>query len=317
MEFKDYYQILGVDEQADEKTIKAAYRKLAHKYHPDVSKATDAESKFKELTEAYEVLKNREKRAEYDQLRKYGGNGHFQPPPGWQQDHGFSSSETFANGDFSEFFNTIFGNRGNSQGFDNFSGFSSQRARTRKGDDIESELALFLEDTLEDCTKTIHYQLPQVNTDGSRQTVQKKLSVKIPKGARDGERIRLKGQGARGYKGGANGDLYLRIRLAPHPQFKVNGHDLTFIAAIAPWEAVLGGKVTVPTLEGKIQLTVPENSQSGQKLRVKGKGLASKVGRGDLIVELNIVVPPASNDQQKQLWQSMANSYDFEPRATI
>ena len=314
MEFKDYYKILGVDENADDKTIKTAYRKLARQYHPDVSKENQAEEKFKEVNEAYEVLKSAEKRAEYDELRKYSQNGRFQPPPGWQG--GTSAGEQgFYEGDFSEFFSSIFGGGHTDGGFSGFSGFDrSERNYAIKGDDVETELPIFLEDTLSEESKTIEYHLPQIDAQGRRVKVAKTLKVKIPPGVSDGERIRLKNQGGQGFNGGPNGDLYLRIRLVPHPLFDVQGHNLLITAPIAPWEAALGTKMVVPTLDGKVNITVPANSQAGQKLRVKGKGLLTKQGRADLFVVLKIVVP-ANNDQLSEQWQALQAAANFNPRA--
>jgi len=325
MEFKDYYNILGVDETADDKTIKSAYRKLARLYHPDVSKENEAEEKFKEVSEAYEVLKNAEKRAEYDELRKYGQNGRFQPPPGWQASGGYSGGEQpFYEGDFSEFFSSIFGGgRGDfGGGKGDFSGFRSgghdftggQRF-SQKGEDVETELPIFLEDTLSEESKTIEYHLPQFDGQGRRIKVSKTLKVKIPPGVVDGERIRLKGQGAGGFNGGDNGDLYLRIRLVPHPLYDVQGHNLLITVPVAPWEAALGAKITVPTLDGKVSITVPANSQAGQKLRIKGKGLVTKAGRADLFAVLKIVIPTDNNAQLQAHWQALQNASEFNPRA--
>ncbi len=320
MEFKDYYKILGVAENADDKSIKTAYRKLARQYHPDVSQEADAENKFKEITEAYEVLKSKDKRAEYDELRKYGRNGRFQPPPDWQNRAGGGQEQEFYHGDFSEFFNSIFGNAGGARsGFRGFEGFTdgahfNQNAK-HKGEDIEAELAVFLEDTLAEESKTIHYQIPHIDGRGMRSFKEKTLKVKIPAGVADGERIRLKNQGAPGFNGGENGDLFLRIRLVPHPLFDVQGHDLYVTVPIAPWEAVLGAKIVVPTLDGKVSLSIPANSQAGQKLRIKGKGLPTKTGRGDLLAVLKIVVPKADSEQQKQAWQTLAEASNYNPRS--
>ena len=213
MEFKDYYKILGVEPDADLKAIKTAYRKLARKYHPDVSEDKDAEAKFKDVAEAYAALKDPEKRAEYDELRKYGQHGQrFEPPPGWQASHG-----GFESGDFSDFFESIFGGGGpHARG-----GGPHVHRETRfsfRGQDIETELPIFLEETLSDKSKTISYHLPHYDAEGRRLAdVKKTLNVKIPKGVTEGERIRLKGQGGPGIGDGTNGDLYLHIRLVPHP----------------------------------------------------------------------------------------------------
>jgi curved DNA-binding protein len=315
MDFKDYYKILGVEPTADEKTIKTAYRKLARKYHPDVSKEPGAEDKFKEASEAYEALSDPEKRAEYDEIRKYGSQGRFQPPPGWQGRGGAGAGPGFGgggfeDGDFSDFFSSIFGNRGGQQG---------GRAQNpgRRGQDVEMELAVFLEETLSTESKQISFKVPQYSANGQRMAdITKTLNVKIPAGVTDGERIRLKGQGAPGVAGGEKGDLYLIIRLAPHPMFDVEGPDLIITVPIAPWEAALGTKVAVPTLTGKINLTIRPDSQNGQRLRVKGNGLLNKQGqRGDLYAQLKIVMPKSTDEATKALWEKLATQAAFDPRA--
>lgn len=313
MEFKDYYKILGVDSEADNKAIKIAYRKLARKYHPDVSDHHDAEFQFKEVTEAYEVLKDNAKRAEYDEIRQYGGaQQEFRPPPGWQpSDSARGDGGSHYQGDFSDFFSSIFGAGGGPQA----GGFDGRQPFTQRGQDIETEMPIFLEDTLSEDSKTISYHLPHYDNEGRVTEVNKTLNVKIPPGVANGERIRLKGQGAPGIGEGASGDLYLRIRLVPHPLFDVEGHNLIITLPIAPWEAALGGKVTLPTLSGKIQLTIPANSQGGQRLRVKGKGLPSKQLQGDLYAVLKVVMPTSSNESIKDQWQQLAELAPFDPRA--
>ena len=319
MEFKDYYDILGVDEKAEKADIKKAYRRLARKYHPDVSSEHDAEKQFKEVSEAWEVLGNDERRAEYDQLRQYGSKGgSFEPPPGWQGG-GNAGFEFHDGGDFSEFFANIFGGgfgggqRRSSRGFDSSEDFYSAR-----GQDVEIDMPVFLEDTLKDESKTIQYQLPKYDAAGRVEQVKKTLKVKIPKGVTNGERIRLKGQGGPGYGKGAPGDLYLRIKLVPHPNFDAIGHDLHLTLPIAPWEAALGAKINVPTLDGKISLSVKPGSQSGQRLRVKGHGLPTKAGRGDLYVILKVVMPEATDKDSDALWQELKEKHkNFDPRSKL
>lgn len=309
MDFKDYYKILAVEPTADDKAIKTAYRKLARKYHPDVSKEAGAEDKFKEASEAYEVLSSPEKRAEYDDIRKYGQQGRpFQPPPGWQGRGGAGGFGGGDNGDFSDFFSSIFGGRAQQGGRSHNPG--------RRGQDVEMELAIFLEETLSAESKQVSFKVPQHNAAGQRVAdVTKTLNVKIPAGVADGERIRLKGQGAPGVAGGENGDLYLIIRLAPHPKFDVEGHDLIITVPLAPWEVALGTKVAVPTLTGKINLTIRPDSQNGQRLRIKGNGLLNKQGqRGDLLAQIKVVLPP-SNDATRELWKALADKAAFDPRA--
>lgn len=311
MEFKDYYQILGVPPDADAKVIKTAYRKLARKYHPDMNPDEGAEEKFKEVAEAYEVLKDAGRRAEFDELRHYrnssGGRSgsRFEPPPGWQSNSGFSGGAGHFEGDFSDFFNSIFSGAGAEPHY--------QRSGLR-GQDAEIEMPIFLEETVAESSKVVEYLIP-VLENGQRREVKKSLKVKIPAGVQDGERIRLKGQGGSGHGDGVNGDLYLHIRLVPHPLFDVEGHNLIITVPLAPWEAALGTKITVPTLSGKIHLTIAPNSQAGQRLRVKGKGLVTKTGRGDLFALLKVVMPPSANSKVTALWQSLSDEIDFDPRA--
>ncbi|MGB0360744.1 MAG: DnaJ C-terminal domain-containing protein [Endozoicomonas sp.] len=310
MEFKDYYKILGVEADANDKTIKAAYRKLARKYHPDVSDQPDAESQFKEIAEAYEVLKDGARRAEYDELRTYGGSQEsFRPPPGWQSSNSWSGGDDYFQGDFSDFFSSMFGSAGSSRAHDFGRSSFSQR-----GQDLEKELPIVLEDTQTQESKAISYSIPQYDDHGHISQVNKTLNVKIPVGVSDGEQIRLKGQGAPGIGGAENGDLYLRIRFVPHPFFDVEGHNLIITLPISPWEAALGTKVTIPTLSGKINMTVPADSQSGQRLRVKGKGLHGKKVQGDLYALLKIVIPE-NNESIKEQWQKLAELAPFNPRA--
>ncbi len=312
MDFKDYYAALGVDPTADIKTIKTAYRRLARKYHPDVSTEANAESKFKDVAEAYEVLKDTARRAEYDDLRKYGQGGRFEAPPGWQPGGraaagGGDAGAGFQERDYSDFFESVFGERTH----------SGPRARApRRGQDVEIEVPVFLEETLADHQRTISYQLPGAVSHGRQgEPVSKTLKVKVPAGVTDGDRIRVKGQGPAGGSGGANGDLYLIIRIAPHPLFDLDGTNLLVTLPLAPWEAALGAKVTVPTLTGKITLTVPPNSQTGQQLRIKGKGLVSKQGPGDLYALIKVVLPQQADEQARELWTQLATHCAFNPRA--
>ena len=314
MEFKDYYKVLGVEPGADDAAIKSAYRKLARKYHPDVSKEKDAEQQFKEVAEAYDVLKTAEKRAEYDELRQYAQQGRpFEPPPGWQsQNHaggegGFGQSGR----DYSDFFESIFGNASHAH-----RGHTHGRSQGRRGQDVEMEFPLLLEETLQEQAKQVALQIPQYSAEGQPlPPLSKTLSVKLPAGVGDGERIRLKGQGVPGIGGAPNGDLYLIIRLVPHPLFDVEAHNLILTVPLAPWEAALGCKVTVPTLSGKISLTIPANTQSGQRLRIKGKGLVNKAGgQGDLYVLFKIVIPAQADEASRALWAQLAEQAAFDPR---
>jgi curved DNA-binding protein len=310
MEFKDYYDILGIPADADKQAIKTAYRKMARKYHPDVSSHSSAEEKFKDANEAYEVLKDTEKRAEYDALRQYAARGHdFTPPPGWQPESPFGDSHHSAfDGDFSEFFSSVFGGRFDGGFNDNnrSSHFDQAQQFQRRGRDVETDLPIFLEDTLSEASKPLSYHLNGEN---------KTLQIKIPVGVSEGKRIRLKGQGEAGAGNMPNGDLYVRIKLIPHPLCDVEYHDLIITVPLAPWEAALGTKITLPTLSTKIQLTVPANSQSGQRLRIRGQGLMTKTGRGNLYAVLKIVIPETSSESSRQHWQALADKTDFDPRS--
>src|SRR5699024_4316305 len=312
MEFKDYYHILGVEPDADDKAIKTAYRKLARKYHPDVSREDDAEQKFKDVSEAYHALKDPDKRAEYDQLRRYQQSGGFESRTRRQQQRGPGDSRSFHaefgdEADFSEFFENLFGSG---------RGFHGGDAGPRAGRDTEVDLPLFLEDTVADTTKRVHLSVPQYDDRGRRLADREKtLNVKIAAGTGGNARIRLRGQGGPGIGGGPSGDLFLRVRLVPHPLFDVDGRDLIVTVPVAPWEAALGGRIEVPTLNGRIKLTLPAGSQSGKRLRIKGKGLAGRNGGGDLYAVLKVVMPDTVTDQQKDLWTKLAEDSDFDPRA--
>ncbi|WKN22255.1 curved DNA-binding protein [Azotobacter vinelandii] len=307
MEFKDYYAILGVEPGADAKTIKTAYRRLARKYHPDMNKEAGAENRFKEVAEAYEVLGNAEKRAEYDRVRQYGHAGEqFEMPPGWQRAEGLSGTHEHFGGDFSDFFESIFGAR---------PGAGHHARPPRRGRDVELEMPLFLEETLAEQRKPLDYAVPGFDEHGRRIDRPKSLHVRIPAGVADGERIRLKGQGAPGIDGGPNGDLYLIIRLVPHPIFDVDGRDLILTVPLAPWEAALGARIEVPTLSGRINLSIPPNSQSGQRLRIRGKGLKGRQGEGDLYAVLKVVMPSQSDERARQLWAELRDAAGFDPRS--
>jgi curved DNA-binding protein len=312
MEFKDYYAILGIASDADDKAIKTAYRKLARKYHPDMNPEAGAEEKFKEVAEAYHVLKDEKRRAEFDALRQYGNqsNQGFRPPPNWQETRNANTGDfNHFDNDFSEFFNSIFGG----QGPGSRPGHASRHAET-KGQDVEVEMPIFLEETVADNQKAIEFQIP-VRQDGTLNYIKKRLNIKIPRGVSDGERIRLKGQGAPGKTASDAGDLYLHIRLVPHPLFDTHGNDLIIAVPISPWEAVLGAKISVPTLDGSINLTISPNSQAGKKLRIKGKGLRGKADVGDLYAVLKIVIPPTADEQTSQLWHKLSTTTNFDPRS--
>lgn len=254
------------------------------------------------MAEAYEVLKDDERRAEYDQLRQHRNDPNFSR----QTQHAHANANNTE--DFSDIFSSMFGEHARGQ--------RQRQSRAMRGQDIEMEVAVFLEETLAEQARTIRYSLPVYNAFGMvEQEIPKTLNVKIPAGVGDGERIRLKGQGGPGIDGGANGDLYLIIRIAPHPMFDVVGHDLEIVLPIAPWEAALGAKVPVPTLKDSILLTIPAGSQTGQRLRVKGKGLVSKKETGDLYAVIKVVMPPKPDEKSAALWQQLAETQtSFDPR---
>lgn len=306
MKFVDYYKILGVGPEASSDEIKKAYRRLARKYHPDVSKEPNAEARFKEVGEAYEVLKDPEKRAEYDQLRRFGGvGGEFRPPPGWQ---GRSAAADFGTGDpfgggqgFSEFFEAIFG-RGAAGRAGPTSGSFRARAPQR-GEDLHVRLPVTLEEAVRGGVRTLTLQTHE----GPRT-----LKVNIPRGVADGRKIRLKGQGNPG-PGGA-GDLYLIVELEPHPRFIVDGKNLRMTLPVAPWEAMLGARVEVPTLNGPVSLSIPANARGGQRLRLRGRGLPGDPA-GDLYVELAIAVPRAESTRQRAAVEALREAFpEFNPR---
>ena len=215
---------------------------------------------------------------------------------------------------FSDFFSSIFGGAAGARGTGQGYGYTSQQSSNQHGNDIETDMPIFLEDTLADASKTLSYRLPHRDAEGHVSEINRTLNVKIPAGVVNGERIRLKGQGGQGTGSGENGDLYLRIRMVPHPLFDLEAHNLVITVPLAPWEAALGTTIQVPTLSGKIKLTIPANSQTGQRLRIKGKGLVRKQGHGDLYALLKVVMPVTTNDQSKEHWQQLARDAAFDPR---
>lgn len=308
MELKDYYTIMGVKPNDDTKTIKTAYRRLAKKYHPDVSKEPDAEERFKEIAQAWEILGDEQRRAEYDELWAQRNSPKFKQFT--QQHHTNSHQEDFSQADFDDLYASFFG------GHSPFEGRRAQQPRKQRGHDLEIELPVFLEETQQEHKRTISYHLPVYNVFGVlEQEIPKTLNVKIPAGVVDGQRIRLKGQGSTGENGGENGDLWLTIRIAPHPLFDIKGHDLELVVPVAPWEAALGAKIPIPTIKDKILLTIPAGSQAGQRLRIKGKGLVSKKETGDLYAIIKIVMPPKADEKTRELWQQLADSQaNYQPR---
>jgi curved DNA-binding protein len=301
MELKDYYAIMGVKPTDDLKTIKTAYRRLARKYHPDVSKEPDAEARFKDIAQAWEVLSDEQRRTEYDTLWQ-----HRNDPPFRQQAQPNSQQQTYSQEEFDDIFSSIFGQHAQ----------QSRQQHSARGHDVEIEVAVFLEETLDAHTRPINYTLPVYNVFGMvEKEIPKSLNVKIPAGVGDGQRIRLKGQGTPGENGGPAGDLWLIIRIAPHPLFDIVGHNLEIVLPLAPWEAALGAKVKVPTLKEPILLTIPPGCQAGQRLRIKGKGLVNKQHTGDLFAVIKIVMPPKADEKTSALWQQLADAQSsFDPR---
>ena len=293
MKFKDYYETLGVTRAASQDDIKRAYRRLARKFHPDVSKEADAESRFKEVGEAYEVLKDPEKRAAYDRFGKDWKHGQeFRPPPGWERQFNSGGGGFSGASGFSEFFETLFGH----------GGIRGARGPMRaKGSDQSVRIEIPIEDAYRGATRDITLR-------------GRTLSVRIPKGVTEGQRIRLGGQGGVGPGGGPAGDLYLTVTHAAHPLFRADGRDVHLTLPVAPWEAALGATVAVPTLGGKVDLKIPRDSRAGRTLRLKGRGLPGRPS-GDQYVALEIVVPPADSPEAESLYRKMAESMDFDPRA--
>lgn len=314
MEFKDYYKIMGVARDATQDEIKRTYRKLARKYHPDVSKESDAELRFKELGEAYEVLKDAEKRAAYDQLgARYQGGQEFRPPPDWNAGFEFSGSGgDFDRGDgadYSDFFASLFG-----QGFRE--GRSGRAQPHAKGEDHHAKVLIDLEDTYHGSTRTITLRVPAVDAQGHVVTRDRALNVTIPKGIRAGQHIRLSGQGSSGAGEGKAGDLYLEIEFRAHSLYRVDGRDLYLDLPVTPWEAALGATIKVPTLGGIVELKIPEGSVSGRKMRLKGRGIPGNPP-GDCYVILSIALPPADTETAKALYREMAQKMNFNPRVKL
>lgn len=297
MRYKDYYATLGVERDASEADIKKAYRKLARKYHPDVSKEADAEEKFKEIAEAYQTLSDPEKRAAYDQLGRYRAGEEFRPSGDWEARFGSGGFEDFDLGDLFAQFGGFGRRAGGTQG---------ARGFAMPGQDYEATASI----SLEDAARGTEVELSLSPQTGSR------TRIRIPKGAVDGQRLRVPGKGGPGIGGGPAGDLYLNIQLRPHPLFKPSGHDLYLELPIAPWEAVLGAQVEVPTLEGRVQVQIRPGSRAGQKLRLSGKGLPRpKGGAGDLYCVLQIVTPPKLSERETALYQELRDISKFDPRA--
>ena len=300
MKYKDYYAALGVPRDADLDQIKKAYRKLARQHHPDMSKASDAEARFKEAAEAYATLKDPEKRAAYDELGRRPVGEEFAPPPQWRgkEGGGGTSAQGFDDVDLADFLASL--GRGQRP--------TRQGSTPMPGRDFETSVRVSLEDAHRGATLNLELQ----DGEGGRT-----LQVTVPAGVSEGQKLRLRGKGGKGYAGGANGDIYLHISLAPHPVFRADRHDLYFDLALSPWEAALGAEIEVPTLDEPVLLTVPALTHSARKLRLRGRGLANgRGGRGDLYAVVHIDMPPSISERERELYQELANTSGFNPRAS-
>lgn len=313
--------MLGVSKDASQDDIKRAYRKLARQYHPDVSKEENAEQHFKEVGEAYEVLKDPEKRAAYDQLDSdwQAGQEGFRPPPDWNDGFEFRGGGYTDQGDaadFSDFFESLFG-RGRARS-DTRSGAGARSSHWQmRGDDSHARVNIDLEDAYTGATRSLSLRTVEMDANGQPQASTRTLNVKIPKGVKEGQNIRLQGQGNPGMGGGDAGDLYLEIAFNPHPLYKVDGRDVSIELPTAPWEAALGTKVAVPTPAGKVDMKIPAGASSGKRMRLKGRGIPGKTP-GDFYVTLDIVLPPQTSDEAKKLYQALQqDAGDFDPRANL
>ena len=311
MEYRDYYKILGLARDASQDDIKRAYRKLARKFHPDVSAEANAEERFKEVSEAYEVLKDPEKRAAYDQLGDNWRQGQeFRPPPGWDQGFEFhGGGYTQADPEsFSDFFESLFGR----SGFSHFGG-DSRRQYHAQGNDTHARILIDIEDAYRGAKRQVTLKHSELGPDGRPHLRQRTLNVTIPRGVVEGQQIRLAGQGEPGIGQGRAGDLYLEIQFRPHGIYRVEDKQVYVTLPLAPWEAALGTTLRVPTPNGGVDLKIPPNSKSGGKLRLKGQGIPAREP-GDLYVVMQIVQPPANSEAEREAYRKFAGSFNFDPR---
>ncbi len=333
VQYKDYYKLLGVNKDASQEEVSKAFKKLARKHHPDLNpNDPEAEKKFKEINEAYEVLKDPEKRKLYDSLGPNWQEGqNFQRPPGFEGAH-FEfrgpGGQQFDAGAFSDFFETLFGGGFGGAGpgrgarferggpFQDMGGFGGGYARgAGRGPDANATLELTLEEAYRGGAKAITLQEQGIGPDGSPRLGAKTLNVNIPAGVREGAKIRLSGQGSPGFGGGKAGDLYLKVKILPHRLFKLEEGNVILDLPLTPWEAALGAKVRVPTLDGAVEMNIPPGSSSGRKLRLPGKGLGGRGQRGDQLVRIMVHVPPSVSDSERELWEKLAAASDFNPRS--
>jgi curved DNA-binding protein len=317
MEYKDYYKILNVERGATPEQIKQSYRKLARKYHPDVSKEPNAEEQFKSVQEAYEVLKDPKKREAYDQLGSQWQSGQeFRPPPNWDGFRGGFEGGGFGDenmGGFSDFFESIFGGHPGARGRGGF----HREPQSRRGRDQHAKITISLEEAFRGGSKTIQLEMPEVDASGQMRHALRTLKITIPPGTISGQQMRLAKQGLPGTGKGPPGDLYLEINVQSHKYFTLQGRDVYLTLPLAPWEAALGTKITAPTLAGPVELKITAGSQTGQKLRLKGRGLPGKPNPGDEYVLLQIVTPPAKTEADRALYEKMAKEMPFNPRQSL
>jgi curved DNA-binding protein len=311
VEFKDYYNIMGVARDATQDEIKRAYRRLARKYHPDVSKEHDAEARFKEVGEAYEVLKDPEKRAAYDQLgANWKAGQEFHAPPGWDQGfafHGGGFTRDDA-GQFSDFFDALFGHGSSTRGHGG--------GRRAQGEDVHARIVIDLDDAFRGATRTITLKATELGADGRPRVRERALNVRIPQGVHQGQHIRLAGQGDPGSGNAPAGDLYLEIEFRPHPYYHAEARDVYVDLPVAPWELALGATVTAPTPGGPVSLQIPAGSSEGRKLRLKGRGIPGNPP-GDLYAVLKVVLPPADSEAARAAYRELQTKLDFNPRARL
>jgi curved DNA-binding protein len=313
MRYKDYYAVMGVDRDATQDEIKRAYRRLARKYHPDVSKETDAEERFKELGEAYEVLKDPEKRTAYDRLgADWRAGQEFRPPPDWNEGFEFRGGGFSGAGSeqFSDFFDSLFGGGRFGDGFARSAGHTFDL----RGEDTHAKILIDLEDAYRGSTRTVTLEHPEVGPDGRPRARQRTLNVRIPKGVRQGQRIRLAGQGSAGSGQGKAGDLFLEVEFRPRQNHRVDGKDVYIDLPVSPWEAALGSTVEVATPSGKVDLRIPPNSANGRKLRLAKRGIPAREP-GDLYVVLSVVLPKADTSQAKAAYEQFRDALNFDARA--
>lgn len=323
MKYKDYYATLGVERNANEAAIKSAYRKLAHKYHPDVSKEPDAEEKFKEVAEAYKTLKDPEQRAAYDRLGAHPPGEDFQPSRDWEREFNNAGAGAGAEEfDLSELFAHLRGGRAGGAGSARSGRAGGGRAGgagiSLPGQDFELPVSLKIEDSFNGTELELNLGMPEYDAQGRLHEVPQLVKVRIPKGATDGQRLRIPGKGGKGFNGGRDGDLYLTIRLQTHTLYRVDGHDLFLDLPLAPWEAVLGAEIEIPTPGGTVRLKIPAGTQAGRQLRLPGRGLPlPRGGSGNLYALVQIVVPSAQNDKERALYEQLAADSGFNPRANF